>query len=230
MDAYCPTCKQELLDEREAAETIRALEQASQRQRRYFEALVEGAAIPPRFQDRSFENHHPPTEAAKKIHTICKQYAEEFPTNRKLGRGLIFCGNAGTGKSHLACAIANFIIREHKLSAVFMKVAKAIRTVKDTYRSSADKTEQEAINWFKLPDLLILDEVGVQFGTEAEKYILFEIINERYEQLKPTLLLSNLALEALTQYTGERVIDRMKENGGRLLVFDWKSHRGKEIV
>ena len=46
---------------------------------------------------------------------------------------------------------------------------------------------------FIRPDLLILDEVGVQFGSETEKMILFEIINGRYEQLKPTIVISNLA-------------------------------------
>ena len=44
---------------------------------------------------------------------------------------------------------------------------------------------------FIRPDLLILDEVGVQFGSETEKMILFEIINGRYEQLKPTIVISN---------------------------------------
>ena len=77
---------------------------------------------------------------------------------------------------------------------------------------------------FIRPDLLILDEVGVQFGSETEKMILFEIINGRYEQLKPTIVISNLA-DALTDYLGERVVDRLREGGGRMLIFDWPSYR-----
>lgn len=73
--------------------------------------------------------------------------------------------------------------------------------------------------------MLILDEVGVQFGSESEKIILFEILNERYLNMKPTILISNLNPAALQEYVGERVMDRMRENGGIILKFDWKSHR-----
>jgi DNA replication protein DnaC len=72
----------------------------------------------------------------------------------------------------------------------------------------------------------VLDEVGVQYGTDAEKQIAFEIINTRYENLRPTIIISNLNAAELTTFIGERVMDRLKENGGRLLVFDWPSHRG----
>jgi len=87
-------------------------------------------------------------------------------------------------------------------------------------------SEDEAIAFFVAPDLLVLDEIGVQYGSETEKNILFEIVNERYEAMKPTILISNLAMTTLTEYAGERVIDRMKENGGKCIVFDWKSRRG----
>ena len=67
---------------------------------------------------------------------------------------------------------------------------------------------------FIRPDLLILDEVGVQFGSETEKMILFEIINGRYEQLKPTIVINSNLRRALTDYLGERVVDRLREGGG----------------
>ena len=77
-----------------------------------------------------------------------------------------------------------------------------------------------------MTDLLVIDEVGVQFGTDTEKMILFEILNERYENLKPTILISNLSIESLKKFTGDRVIDRMKENKGKVLIFNWNSARG----
>ena len=76
-------------------------------------------------------------------------------------------------------------------------------------------------------ELLVLDEIGVQFGSDAEKLIMFDIINERYEAMRPTILISNLALSGLSEFVGDRIVDRMKENGGKLMVFDWESHRGK---
>lgn len=97
--------------------------------------------------------------------------------------------------------------------------------VKDTYRRDSDTSESEIIKRLAFPHLLIIDEIGVQYGSDAEKNILFDIINERYESLRPTILISNLNLPKLAEYAGDRVIDRMKEGGGKVLIFDWKSHR-----
>lgn len=80
------------------------------------------------------------------------------------------------------------------------------------------------------PDLLIIDEVGVQFGSDAEKLILFEVINTRYESMKPTILISNLALNKLAGFIGERVIDRMKDGGGCTLAFTWDSYRSRSGI
>ena len=65
----------------------------------------------------------------------------------------------------------------------------------------------------------------MQFGSEFEKQILFDVLNERYEKLKPSILLSNIPREQLGEYLGERVTDRLRENGGKMIPFDWDSHR-----
>ena len=135
----------------------------------------------------------------------------------------MFCGGVGAGKTHLAVGIAHRLMEQGRI-AVFTSVINAIRRVKDTYRRDSGQSEAQVVAGFIRPDLLILDEVGVQFGSETEKMILFEIINGRYEQLKPTIVISNLA-DALTDYLGERVVDRLREGGGRMLIFDWPSYR-----
>ncbi|EJF3060091.1 ATP-binding protein, partial [Escherichia coli] len=74
---------------------------------------------------------------------------------------------------------------------------------------------------------LIIDEVGVQFGSDAEKLIMFEIINTRYEYMKPTILISNQSKDELSAFIGERVIDRMNDGGGCTLAFTWDSYRSR---
>jgi DNA replication protein DnaC len=101
----------------------------------------------------------------------------------------------------------------------------AIRSVKDTWSKGSEKSETQAIEHLAYPDLLILDEVGVQFGSDFEKQILFDVLNDRYEKRKPCLLLSNIAPGELSGYLGERVADRLREDGGKLIAFDWDSHR-----
>ena len=74
-------------------------------------------------------------------------------------------------------------------------------------------------------DLLVIDEVGVQSGTENERNILFDIINGRYENMKSTLIITNLDRSQLPDYLGERIVDRLRENGGMLIPISGKSCR-----
>lgn len=180
--------------------------------------------LPPRFKTKDFTGYQPDSDQSKKALATCQKYAENFANRLDSGGGMIFCGLAGTGKTHLASAIINHIARDHYAS-VFMSAIGATRHVKATYSKDSFKTEAEAIKDFLRPDLLVIDEVGVQFGTDAEKVILFEIINQRYQHVKPTILISNLTMAELSEYIGERVVDRMYEGGGAILSFDWKSYR-----
>lgn len=183
-----------------------------------------GAGIPPRFKDKTFDDYITSTDKSVKALSTCKKYANNFNTRLEAGGGIILCGAAGTGKTHLASAIVNKIKTDRYASA-FMSAISTTRHVKSTYGRDSNKSESEAISDFLKPDLLVIDEVGVQFGTDAEKIILFEIINMRYQHVKPTILISNLALDELSEYIGERVVDRMHEGGGAVLSFDWDSYR-----
>ncbi|PAV01844.1 ATP-binding protein [Arsenophonus sp. ENCA] len=132
-----------------------------------------------------------------------------------------------TGKNHLALSIAKHVINEHQSSALFTTVLRIAREFKSTWGKNAECSEADVIKRYAQPDLLIIDEVGVQFGSEAEKMILFEVINARYESMKPTIIISNLALNELFGFIGERVIDRMNDGGGCTLAFTWRSYRSR---
>jgi len=53
------------------------------------------------------------------------------------------------------------------------------------------------------------------------------VINGRYGAQRPTLVISNLDLAGLRENLGERVVDRLRENDGRALVFTGKSWRAR---
>ncbi|WP_246523098.1 ATP-binding protein [Gemmata palustris] len=224
--ARCPVCEAEQEQARSDEEAARQIRDTAEHRDRLIRKHLQHAAVPPRFEGKSFAAFTATDSSSAKALATCRSYADRFLDHLRTGTSLILCGNAGTGKTHLACAVADQVIRNHSKAAVYMTAGRAFRKVKDTYRKNSQVSEQDALSAFAAPDLLILDEIGVQYGSDAERNILFEIVNERYEQMKPTVLISNLALPALTEFAGERVIDRLKENGGKLIVFDWKSHRG----
>ena len=219
----CPKCMIERRDA-EAKEQIERDKKAEvEREQRRFMAKINGAAIPERFKDRTLDSYVAKTSGQKKALAFAKEYAENFDQVIKTGRSAIFIGRPGTGKTHLAIGIALSIMQQQR-SALFVTVQRLIRRIKDSWQTKAE-TEGEVIDAFASPDLLILDEVGVQFGSEFEKQLLFDVLNERYEKLKPSILLSNIPSEQLSDYLGERVTDRLRENGGALIAFNWDSYR-----
>lgn len=199
-------------------------EAAAERQDRAMRNALQRAAIPPRFQDRRFDNFESHCDGAAHALAIMQDYATNFLDALANGRSMLLVGTVGAGKTHLACAAAHSVI-EQGHSAVFSSVMGAVRSVKETYSRDSRRTERDAIDALIAPDLLILDEVGVQFGSDAERLILFEIINGRYENVRPTILLSNLDSIGLAQFIGERSMDRLREGGGKMIVFDWPSYR-----
>lgn len=222
INSNCPECEKLM----KAEEEKRQKEQLAENKRFKIARLFSQAGIPSRFQERNFSNYRAETLETQRALKIVKKYADNFEDRLAHGGGLILCGKPGTGKTHLATAIANQVILTGR-SVVFTSVMRAIRSVKDTYRKDSEFNEQQAINKYLLPQLLIIDEVGVQFGSDTEKMILFEILNGRYECTLPTILISNLPEKELADYIGERIIDRLKEGGGALIAFDWESYRAK---
>lgn len=217
----CPKCEDaRILAEREQE----ALERQKANEEYYRKEAFRKSEIPPRFAEKYLENFVAHTDGAKKALALATAYASEFDEKMKDGTSLILCGGVGTGKTHLAIGIGRRVLEMQK-SVLFVSVMNAVRAVKETYNRNSDESETEVLASFIRPSLLILDEVGAQFGSDTEKLILFEIINGRYERMRPTIVVSNLAKESLGTFLGERVVDRLRENGGRLVVFDWASYR-----
>lgn len=218
----CPACTAE----EEAREAERAKRDAAAKANARIESLLSRSGIPPRFQSRDFDNYLAEEEGQQRALRVARAYADEWDTMRKRGTCLIFSGEAGTGKTHLACAIANAVIRRGS-AALFMTVSDAMRAIKRSYDRDQGVSESDAIAALVEPHLLILDEVGMDYGTEHSKALLFDLMNKRYEQLRSTIVLTNLDAAALREYFGERIMDRLREGGGKFLPFKWESHRGR---
>ena len=171
-----------------------------------------------------FDSFITDTEEKKKA----KQKAEQF-TGEVIDGGsgcLIMVGNVGAGKTMLATAIADKVIRAKKRCCI-VKVIEIIREIKDSWRKDSESTESGIIDFYSSVRLLILDEVGVQYGSDTEKLMLFEIIDNRYQNMLPTVLVSNLDVEGVKQCIGDRVYDRLRDDGGKVIAFTWGSMRGQ---
>lgn len=217
----CPVCSAE--QQREAERQDAEAKAAKERER--IMRRINCAGIPERFVSRTLESFIVSTPAQAKALQFAEDYVSDFANIKTTGRSAVFVGKPGTGKTHLAAGICLSVIDKNIVA--FTTTLRAIRRIKDTWSKGSTETETQAVAALVTPDLLVLDEVGVQFGSEVEKMILFDVLNERYEKRKPTLLLSNLPMDEIKTYLGERIFDRLREDGGRFVVFDWESYRGK---
>lgn len=222
-DYICKHCKSEQIDRENKEQEQIKIEKLARLKKQQIISNFNSALIPPRFKEYNFDNFIENNKQDKINKKVMFDYAINFEENLKNGCCLILSGNVGTGKTHLSCAVANYIIKNLNKTALFFNTIDAFGKIKATYSKKSEITEIDALNQFIDVDLLILDEFGVQYGTENEKLIFFRIINKRYENLKPTILISNLSPIELKKID-ERVFDRIRHNGS-LLVFNGESKR-----
>ena len=130
-------------------------------------------------------------------------FVGKFDEFRKQGRGLYISSETkGSGKTLLACALANEILKKRDISVKFVTVPDYITLV-----SQRDEMRVQREN-IKNADLLILDDVGAQL--ENKDWIntaLFQLINRRCTDLLPTIFTSNFTMEQLRM--DERIKDRI---------------------
>ena len=185
------------------------------KEQRLMEERLNGSMIPRRFRNKTLDNFETKEKFQQFVKTIADDYVADLENNIANGVSLVFLGPCGTGKTHLACGIAHEAIKRG-YTALFVSVSTLIRKVRASWGT---KTEEEVLKVFTNCDFMILDEVGIQAGTENERNILFDVLNTRYADMRPTIVISNLKLVEITNYLGTRIIDRLSENGGQVVPF-----------
>ena len=213
----CPACTAEE-DQRDAAKRAQA---EQERRQRILADKIGRACLPERFASQGLDAYEVEHEGQARALKFARDYSKDFSHVRKTGRSALFVGGLGTGKTHLSVGIALEVMRQG-YTALFLTVFQAIRTVKDSWRGGS---EARAIAALVEPDLLILDELGQQFGSDTEQLILFDVLNERYSQRKPVILLSNHPIAEIEKLLGSRMMDRLREDGAECVIFKWPSHR-----
>lgn len=216
----CPGCARDAEDERLAGLARAAAERAAQRRK---EAIGQ-ACIPARFQGLSFENYIADTPEQRAVLAKVRDYVERFAEYRERGSGLVLAGKPGTGKTHLAAA-AMLELLAPTLWVQYVTCMGLIRMVRETWGKDGERSESDVIHLLgEKIDLLVLDEVGVQYGTESEQHILFEVLDRRYAEMRPTILITNQDKANFKTLIGERIADRLTQTHD-WIAFDWPSYR-----
>ncbi|GGE75813.1 hypothetical protein GCM10011533_30200 [Streptosporangium jomthongense] len=222
--AGCPQCAEERHQERMREEEYqRQMELMRQRARRF----VAQSGIPKRFSGKSFDTYRPVNGKSASILRKIREYSDIVSSGEHAGRSLILLGNVGNGKTHLACALLEDVILRTCKPGHYWTFAELVRDVKASWRKNSEESEQDVYDRFANSELAILDEVGMQNFTDFEQTVAYEAVNARYLLEKPTVVITNLPASELSICLGERVVDRLRESGGKAFDFDWDSYRSK---
>lgn len=215
---HCPGCDADAA----AAERAVADGIAAEEQRARAERLLEQTLLPARFSERTLATFNAESDGQARALRIATDFAENFEINLRRGSSLIFSGMPGTGKSHLAAGIMLAILPKHV--GIYVTMMDLIRMLRSTWRKDSDKSESDVLAQLERVPLLVIDEVGVQYGTDSERTLFFDVMDRRYRERKPVILLTNLGMDDLKATIGDRVYDRLTEIA-RWVPFDWKSYR-----
>lgn len=211
----------------EREERERQREDEQRRKQARIERLIGDSGMGRRFQQRTFDAYQRNTPGQARAWEIAKSYADGFRERLKDGRGLFFAGGVGTGKTHLAAAIA-LSVMQSGTACIFRTGIDMFADIRKAYNGAA--TEAEYMGLYKTIDLLVIDDLGKEKMTEWAASTLYSIINARYEDLRPTVITTNFDPADLVKTLGEEptraqaIISRLMETS-EYVPMDWADHR-----
>ncbi len=214
----CPTC----LGEREAAEASVAAAREAELLRARTESMMQQTCIPARFVGRTLDTFKADSDGQARALRVCRRFADEFDANLRTGASLILSGMPGTGKSHLAAGIIQAILPAHV--GVYVTMMDLIRMLRDTWRKDSTKSEADVLAQLSSVPLLVVDEIGLQYGTDGERTLFTDVMDRRYRDQRPVILITNQGPEDFRVTVGDRVYDRLTEVA-RWIPFEWQSYR-----
>lgn len=122
------------------------------------------------------------------------ELAQSLLENLGQGKGAYLFGNVGTGKTHLASAVARKAINQGQRVRM-VDMPSIVARVKATFGTG--ETEDDVLLPLARYDLLIIDDLGKEAPTDWTLTQVFRIINSRYENLKPVIITSQYDFKSL---------------------------------
>lgn len=126
--------------------------------------------------------------------------------SKTLNGWFLLMGGYGSGKTHLAAAIANFAV-QMGVPTLFLTVPDLLDTLRFSY-DSAETTFEQRFEQIKNAELLVLDDFGTQNATGWAQEKLFQIVNYRYINKLPLVVTTNLALDEIEARIRSRLQDK----------------------
>lgn len=189
--------EEQMMYDREVAERIAAHEAREKNER------FRRCGIGERFFCESFDTYIARNEETKMAKEIVLNYLKDIQQGKF--RTLKLLGAVGNGKTHLAAAILK------EFGGTYRKAAEIVSEYQSSKSFSANLREKDLMDMYGRSKLLVIDEIGRSNSENDEKYMIYALLNARYEMRKPSVLISNFYNKDFAMFTGEAVTDRLNE-------------------
>ena len=179
--------------------------------------------VPPRYWRESFDTFVTADANGAILQpkrALLDMMQNDFMTDVRAGGApfIALLGNCGTGKTHLAASA----LRE--VSGCFRLSSAIVAELRQAHSYSSHTSESAVLREYALPRLLVIDEVGRSDNAAEEKYMLYQILNARYNVEKPLIITANMTKKEFVEYIGTAAVDRFTECG-RIHELNWASYR-----
>lgn len=218
----CPECAKIKKAEEEKAELDREMLQLTKQR-------LAHSKVPKRYEgkkvsdiDCEYHSEKKNNDTTKLMARTISKYIDTFGERFDQGSSGFFSGECGTGKTMAACIVIESVIHGGH-SGLYTTAWNLIQDIRRSYNTNDNA--QDIIRKYVNIDFLVIDEVGVQGGTNDERVLLYQVIDGRYNNMKPSLLISNSKNPVDDGFLDARTIDRLKENGGFSICLGGDSYR-----
>jgi DNA replication protein DnaC len=153
--------------------------------------LLAAAEIPRKYIDCRLASYLPPEDNPhlQHAHAAAVEYANGY-IKRPTAKGLLFQGPPGLGKTHLAVGIIRELIEREHVSCYFCNFAGELQRIRD---SISGERSLNLSNLVYDADVIVLDDFGSQRWSPWVQDQMSNVISDRYNNGRPTIITTNLA-------------------------------------
>lgn len=150
---------------------------------------IASARIPKRYLHCTIESFTADEVSLRSARKVVQEFVDCWPGVKD---GLLLVGACGTGKTHLAVAALQEIVRQEKPGKLlFRNFQDLVIDLQSSFDSVEGPKKAEILQPILDADLLVFDELGAQKPTQFVQDILYYIINTRYNDERHTIFTTN---------------------------------------